>query len=697
MESQIGGENLAKSLVIVESPTKAKTIKRFLGRNYTVKASMGHVRDLPRSQFGVDVENGYQPKYITIRGKGSILQELRNSAKKADRVLLATDPDREGEAIAWHLAQALKLDEDKCRVEFREITKQAVTSAIKNPREIADNLVAAQQGRRILDRIVGYKLSPLLWAKVKKGLSAGRVQSVAVKLICDREAEIEAFVPEEYWSATGILQNQAGELFEAKLIQYKNKKIKLHNEAEAQKVKSDIQNLPWIVAKVTRKERKRNPSPPFTTSTLQQEAARKLNFTAKKTMHIAQQLYEGLDVGDEGSVGLITYMRTDAVRVADEAVTEVRQMISSKYGKNFLPARPNRYKSKNQAQEAHEAIRPTSALRTPEAVKPYLNRDQLRLYRLIWERFVASQMTPAVYDSVSADIAVGDYLFRATGSTLKFPGFMQIYVEGSDENEEKEGALPNLNEKENLVCKKLELKQHFTQPPARYTEAMLVKTMEEKGIGRPSTYAPTIDTILRRGYVELEDKRFKPTELGKIVVEILKENFAELIDVDFTASMEQKLDDIEAGRADWVEIIDEFYQEFAQHLEKAHQELEKIEIEDEVSDQKCDKCGAYMVIKWGRFGKFLACPNYPECKNTKPLLSTIGVPCPDCDDGDIVERRTKRGRLFYGCSNYPDCEFSSWSRPVDKKCPHCGKLMVIKRQNQDPVCDNKDCPGGSSR
>lgn len=688
---------MAKSLVIVESPTKAKTIRKFLGRKYEVKASMGHVRDLPRSQFGVDVENDYQPKYITIRGKGSILQELRKSAKNAEQVLLATDPDREGEAIAWHLAQALKLQDEKCRIEFREITKQAVVNAVKNPRPISDNLVAAQQGRRILDRIVGYKLSPLLWAKVKKGLSAGRVQSVAVRLICDREAEIEAFVPKEYWSAVGILKTEAGEEFEAKLLRYKNKKIELRNQAEAEKVKSDIQNLPWIITKVTKRERKRNPSPPFTTSTLQQEAARKLNFTAKKTMRIAQQLYEGLDVGDEGSVGLITYMRTDAVRVSNEALNEVRQLIDQQFGKDYLPAKPNQYAAKSQAQEAHEAIRPTSVMRSPDAVKPYLTRDQLRLYRLIWERFVASQMTAAVYDSVSADIAVGEYLFRANGSTLKFPGFIQIYVEGSDEAEEKEGTLPELKDQETVTCKELQLKQHFTQPPARYTEAMLVKTMEEKGIGRPSTYAPIIDTILRRGYVELEDKRFKPTELGKIVVEILKENFSELIDVDFTASMEQKLDDIEAGRANWVDIIDKFYQEFEQHLEKAHQELEKIEIEDEVSDQQCEKCGSFMVIKWGRFGKFLACPNYPECKNTKPLLNTIGVPCSDCKDGEIVERRTKKGRLFYGCSNYPDCEFSSWYRPVDQKCPHCGRLLVIKKKNAAPVCDNKECPGGSSK
>jgi len=686
---------VATSLVIVESPAKARTIKKFLGSKYTVKATMGHLIDLPRSQFGVDVENDYQPKYITIRGKGDILRELKKTAKKSDRVLLATDPDREGEAIAWHVAQALELDNAKCRVEFREITKQAVTNAIKNPRHISENLVAAQQGRRILDRIVGYKLSPLLWAKVKRGLSAGRVQSVAVRLICDREAEIESFVSEEYWSVVGLLQNSAGNQFEAKLVQRNHKKIKLRNEAEALQVKENIQGLPWVVAAVSRKDRKRHPAPPFTTSTLQQEAARKLNFTPRRTMSIAQQLYEGLDIGEQGSVGLITYMRTDAVRVANEALQEVRRLIEQNYGKPFVPAKPNYYKSKSQAQDAHEAIRPTDAWRTPDSVKPYLNRDQFRLYRLIWERFVASQMESAVIDSVSADIQVGDYTFRATGSSIKFPGFIQIYVEGSDEQEEQTAMLPELAENEKVTCKDLQLNQHFTQPPPRYTEAMLVKALEEKGVGRPSTFAPTIDTIQKRGYVVLQDKRFVPTELGKIVIDILKENFAELIDVDFTASMEQKLDEIEAGQAKWIEVIDEFYQEFIQLLEKANQELEKVEIKDEVSDQQCDKCGAYMVIKQGRFGKFLACPNYPECKNTKPILKSTGVPCSFCDDGEIVERRTKKGRLFYGCSNYPDCEFTSWYKPVKEKCPHCGHNLVLKARQSQPMCNNKACPGKS--
>lgn len=654
---------------------------------------MGHLRDLPRSQFGVDVENNYEPKYITIRGKGSILQELKKTAKKSARVLLATDPDREGEAIAWHVAQALELDGEKCRVEFREITKQAVVNAIKNPRHISENLVAAQQGRRVLDRIVGYKLSPLLWAKVKRGLSAGRVQSVAVRLICDREAEIEGFVPEEYWSVIGVLQTLAGSKFEAKLVKWNNKKIELKTEADAVRVREDIEGLPWVVTKVSRKDRKRHPSPPFTTSTLQQEAARKLNFAPRKTMRLAQQLYEGLDIGKEGTVGLITYMRTDAVRVADEALNEARRLIEEIYGKPYVPAKPNFYKSKSQAQDAHEAIRPTDVWRTPDSLKTYLNRDQLRLYRLIWERFVASQTESAVIDSVSADIQVDGYTFRATGSQLKFPGFIKIYIEGSDDKEEQTGMLPELAEGEAVACQELQLNQHFTQPPPRYTEAMLVKALEEKGIGRPSTFAPTIDTIQHRGYVVLTEKRFVPTELGRVVIDILKENFAELIDVDFTASMEQKLDEIEAGRAEWIEVIDHFYQEFVQLLDKANRNLEKIDLPDEVSDQQCDKCGSYMVVKHGRFGKFLACPNYPECKNTKPLLKTIGIPCSYCKDGEIVERRTKKGRVFYGCSNYPDCEFTSWYRPVQEKCPSCGHNLVIKTRKSRPVCSNKACPG----
>lgn len=684
---------LGKSLVIVESPAKAKTIGKFLGRNYAVKASMGHVRDLPRSQFGVDVDNDFEPKYITIRGKGPVLKELRDAVKKSQKVYLATDPDREGEAIAWHLSKALQLDDERYkRIEFREITKDAIKQAVSHPRDIAYNLVAAQQARRVLDRIVGYKLSPLLWAKVKRGLSAGRVQSVAVRLITEREQEIKAFVPEEYWSVTPkLLANNKS--FEAKLAKYKNKKIELKNEQQANQVKQAVQHDEWLVQNINKRERKRNPAPPFTTSTMQQEAARKLNFTAKKTMRIAQQLYEGLAVGEEGSVGLITYIRTDATRVAEEAIKMAQDVISDQFGKEFLPAQPRKYQSKKSAQEAHEAIRPTSALRTPKDMKPFLKRDQYRLYKLIWDRFVASQMASAVYNSVSVDISVNDYLFRATGSTPKFLGFMKVYVEGKDEEEEKQNALPPLEEGQKLSLKDLELKQHFTQPPPRFSEAMLVKTLEEKGIGRPSTYAPIIDTILRRGYVVLEEKRFVPTELGVIVVELLLEHFSNLIDVDFTASMEEKLDRVEEGNIEWESLIEDFYNSFVQDLEKAHDILEKVEIQDEETDIPCDKCGKNMVIKWGRFGKFLACPGYPECKNTKPILNEIGVKCPQCSDGEIVERKSKRGRTFYGCSNYPDCDFTSWGRPVDEKCSECGQLKVIKKKDQPPVCANKECPG----
>lgn len=688
---------MPKSLVIVESPAKAKTIGRFLGRNYTVKASMGHVRDLPRSQFGVDVENDFEPKYITIRGKGPVLKELRDAAKKVDRILLATDPDREGEAIAWHLAAALNIREDQCRIEFREITKDAIKQSVKQPKSIAMNLVSAQQARRILDRIVGYELSPLLWAKVKKGLSAGRVQSVAVKIICQRQQEIDAFVPEEYWTITVQLQTDKGDIFEAKLLNFEGKKIQLRNEEDAKTVRDAIKGKAWIVDAVRKRERRRHPTPPFTTSTLQQEAARKLNFPARKTMRVAQQLYEGLDIGPEGTVGLITYMRTDATRVSQEAIDQARQYTKDQYGDSYVPDKPRQFPSKQGAQEAHEAIRPTSALRTPLQLKEFLSRDQLRLYRLIWERFVASQMASAILDSVSADIQVGDYQFRATGSSIRFPGFLKLYEEGRDEVEEKEGMLPELADGQKLKRKKLDLKQHFTQPPPRYSEAMLVKTLEEQGIGRPSTYAPIIDTILRRGYVVMEEKRFVPTELGIIVVELLEEHFPDLMDIGFTADLEKKLDGVEDGEAHWKKVLAGFYQRFENDLKKAHELLEKIEIEEEVSDVPCDQCGRMMVVKWGRFGKFLACPGYPECKNTKPILEEIGVPCPKCKDGQIVARKSKRGRTFYGCSNYPQCDFTSWNRPVNETCPHCGELMVIKRQGQAAACATKGCPGGKAK
>lgn len=690
---------MGKSLVIVESPAKAKTIARFLGKNYMVKASMGHVRDLPKSQFGIDIENNFAPKYITIRGKGPVVKELREAAKDADRIFVATDPDREGEAIAWHLAHILNLHDDNCRVEFREITKTAVTESIKHPRPISQDLVDAQQARRVLDRIVGYQLSPLLWAKVKPGLSAGRVQSVAVRIIVDRQREIDAFVPEEYWTITANLLTANKEPFTARLTKFKGKKIDLPNEEAALQVKADIAGLPWLVRSVQRREKKRNPAPPFTTSTMQQEAARKLGFTAKKTMQVAQQLYEGLDVGKEGTVGLITYMRTDATRVSNEAISAVRSYIQGHYGASFVPSRPHMYTAKKGAQEAHEAVRPTSVERTPEYVQPYLNRDQYRLYKLIWERFVASQMAAAVLDVMTVDLVVGAYEFRASGSAVKFPGFLKLYEEGKDDGENgDEGLLPHMDEGEQAELVDLNLDQHFTEPPPRFTEAMLVKTLEELGIGRPSTYAPIIDTIVKRGYVRLEKKRFVPTELGYIVVDLLKQYFAKLLDTGFTAAMEEQLDRIEEGEAVWYDVIRSFYDEFSADLQVAQASIERIEVQDEESDEICEKCGRRMVYKVGRYGKFLACPGYPECKNTKPILKNTGVECAACKTagrppGRIVERKSRRGRTFYGCSNYPDCDYTSWYRPVNQQCPHCGSLLVIKKANGDPVCPNTECPG----
>ena len=700
-----GGACLA-TLIIVESPAKAQTIKGFLGKNYNVKASLGHVRDLPRSKFGIDVEANFEPHYITIRGKGPVLKELREAAKKADRILLATDPDREGEAIAWHLATALKIDEEKCRIDFREITKDAVRQSIKKPRSIAQPVVDAQQARRVVDRIVGYELSPLLWAKVKPGLSAGRVQSVAVKLIVDREREIEAFVEEEYWSVTAMLHTEQKEEFEAKLHRKGGKKLELPNEEAAKQVEKDVTGQTWRVTDVTKKERRRHPAPPFTTSTLQQEAARKLGYPAKKTMRLAQQLYEGLPMGKLGTLGLITYMRTDATRVADEAVAEVRSYIKETYGSTYVPGKPRQYAAKKGAQEAHEAVRPTSTLRIPSEIKQYLSRDQLRLYTLIWERFVASQMSSAVFDAMSVDLSVQDYLFRATGSQLKFPGFLKIYHEGSDSSSQtddsKDRLLPDLKVDEHVLLQRLDLLQHFTQPPPRFSEAMLVKTLEEEGIGRPSTYAPIIDTIAARAYVYREEKRFRPTELGIIVTDLLAESFPRLLDLKFTAVLEEELDNIEEGQMVWQDVIGEFYKPFAEDLKKAHAELERIEIQDEVSDVLCEKCGRNMVYKLGRYGKFLACPGYPECKNTKPILDEIGIECSQCkkegrEAGQLVRRRSRRGRYFYGCSNYPDCTYTSWQRPVAELCPYCGKNLTVRKEGADPMCSNKECSGGDGK
>lgn len=685
---------MADSLVIVESPAKAKTIGKYLGSKYIVKASMGHIRDLPKSQTGVEVENGFQPKYITIRGKGSVLKELKDASKKVKHVFLAADPDREGEAIAWHLAHYLELDEtDPCRVVFNEITKQAVKDAFKTPRKINMDLVNAQQARRILDRLVGYKISPLLWKKVKKGLSAGRVQSVCVKLIIDRENEIDAFIPEEYWSITAKLTQQ-GVPFEAKYHSIKGEKRELHNEEEMQAILAALSGNQFKVAEVKEKERLRNPAPPFITSSLQQEAARKLGFRASKTMSVAQQLYEGVELGKEGTVGLITYMRTDSTRISPVAQEEAKEYIEGKYGPSFYPEQPRVYTKKNSnAQDAHEAIRPTSTLRDPESMKPFLSRDQFRLYKLVWERFVSSQMASAVLDTMTVDLASGDVTFRASGSKIKFAGFMKVYVEGNDDGTEEEHKfLPPFAIGDVVTSDSIEPKQHFTQPPPRYSEARLVKTLEELGIGRPSTYAPTLETIQKRGYVAIEEKKFIPTELGDLVNQLMEEFFPEILDSEFTAKMETDLDHVEDGMEDWVRVLSQFYESFEKRLEVAEEEMKEVEIQDEVSDEICEKCGRHMVYKMGRFGKFLACSGFPDCRNTKPIVKDIGVTCPKCGEGKIIERRSKKGRIFYGCDTYPACDYVSWDKPTNKPCPNCDSMLVEKRNRsgaklQCPNCD----------
>ncbi|HEY2494863.1 MAG TPA: type I DNA topoisomerase [Paenibacillus sp.] len=676
---------MADSLVIVESPSKAKTIGKYLGSKYIVKASMGHIRDLPKSQIGVDVENDFDPKYITIRGKGSILKELKSASKKVKNVYLAADPDREGEAIAWHLATALELDQTQsCRVVFNEITKQAVKDAFKTPRKINMDLVKAQQARRILDRLVGYKISPLLWKKVKKGLSAGRVQSVAVKIIMDRENDIDDFVPEEYWSITARLSKGDSE-FEAKFHRMNGEKKELSREEDVQEVLKAIEGASYSVSEVKEKERQRHPSAPFTTSSLQQEAARKLNFRAAKTMSVAQQLYEGVELGKEGTVGLITYMRTDSTRVAVSAQEEIKAFIETKYGEAFAPETPRQYTKKAaNAQEAHESIRPTSVLREPDTVKAFMSRDQFRLYKLIWERLVASQMSSAVLDTLSVDITAASVTFRAVGSKVRFPGFMKVYVEGNDDGgtTDDDKFLPALQSGDTLSKQEVEPKQHFTQPPPRYTEARLVKTLEELGIGRPSTYAPTLETIQKRGYIAMEEKKFMPTELGELVIEQMEQFFPEILNVEFTAHMEEDLDHVGEGSEDWVKVLAEFYETFKKRLEVAEEEMKEIEIEDEVSDEICEKCGKHLVYKLGRFGKFLACSGFPDCRNTKPIIKDIGVTCPTCKEGHVVERRSKKGRIFFGCDRYPECEFVSWDRPSLKPCPKCDSLMVEKRNKQ---------------
>lgn len=690
---------MADFLVIVESPAKAKTIGKYLGKKYKVLASMGHVRDLPKSQLGIDIEKGFEPKYITIRGKGDVLKELREAAKKSKKVYLAADPDREGEAIAWHLAQYLNIDiHEPMRVVFNEITKQAITDSFKEPRAINMDLVNAQQARRILDRLVGYQISPILWKKVKKGLSAGRVQSATVKLIIDREREIQAFIPEEYWTVTATF-GEGKKQFSAQFYGYGDEKTELNNRHEVDQLLSHIQDGSYYVAKVVKKERKRNPAPAFTTSSLQQEAARKLNFRASKTMRIAQQLYEGVEVGKEGNVGLITYMRTDSTRISQTAAQEAKDYILQEFGPSYYPQQARKFDLKEGAQDAHEAIRPTSVFREPESLKAHLSRDQYRLYKLIWERFVASQMESATLDTVSVDIVVNNAVFRANGSTIKFPGFMKLYIEGTDEaQKDEENMLPPLNQGEVLELKKVEEKQHFTQPPPRYTEARLVKTLEELGIGRPSTYAPTLETIQKRGYVRLEDKKFVPTELGIVVNQLMEQYFPEIINTDFTAQMENDLDQIEVGNLDWRGLLQQFYAEFEPRLKVAEQEMEKVDIADEVSDEVCEKCGKPMVYKMGKFGKFLACSGFPECRNTKPIVKELDIVCPSCKTGKIVERQSKnRKRTFYGCSSYPECEFVSWDKPIARPCPQCGNMLVEKnnKNKKQILCTNCEYNEGS--
>lgn len=692
---------MAKTLVIVESPTKSKTIEKFLGKNYTVKASMGHLRDLPKSTLGVtflpDEEhaNEFEPKYINIRGKGDLIKALKTEAKKADKVLLATDPDREGEAISWHLAFILGIDPTSaCRIEFHEITVAAVKDAIKHPRCIDMDMVDAQQARRILDRIVGYQLSPLLWRKIRKGLSAGRVQSVATKIVADRDREIEDFVPVEYWTLSAKLrEGSKGQLFEAEAVKYKGKKLELHNEAEARAAEEALSKADYIVSDAVKKERKRHPVPPFTTSSMQQEANKKLNFSAKKTMMLAQQLYEGVSLG-KTSVGLITYMRTDSVRLAEVAIAEIRDYIKQNIGSEFCPAKENHYSTKKNAQDAHEAIRPTSVMRTPAEMQKYLTNDQLKLYTLIWNRVVASQMTDAVYDVTTLTIDAADYQLRATGSVLKFPGFLQLHSKYDDK--EKDSKVPYVEPGSKLLLYKLmPAEQHFTEPPAHFTEATLIKELEEKGIGRPSTFAPTIVTLLTRGYVVKEAKKLLVTELGIMTVDMLTEYFKGLINIGFTAQMEEKLDEVAEKKHTKDEVLSEFYGPFKKDLDHAGVAIPIVEIPLEVSDVPCDKCndGTMMVIREGRFGKFLACPNFPKCRNTKPILHPIGVKCPKCG-ADILERKSKTGKVFYGCEKYPECDYTTWDKPLNEKCPDCGAMMVehVERNgSKRKFCSNPEC------
>lgn len=688
---------MAKNLVVVESPAKAKTIEKFLGKkNYTVKASVGHIRDLPKSKLGIDVENNFEPQYITIRGKGDIVSELKKEAKKADKIFLATDPDREGEAISWHLANLLKIEEDKAyRIEFNEITKEAVTKAIKSPRKINMDIVDAQQARRVIDRLVGYKISPILWSKVRKGLSAGRVQSVATKIIRDRENEINAFIPEEYWNIELDVRGEDKKTAKFKYYGQKTsgnklRKNELKNKEQTDKILNEIENKNIVIDSIEIKERKRSAPKPFTTSLLQQEAGSKISFPTKKTMSIAQQLYEGVDVKGSGTVGLITYIRTDSQRISEEAQEHAKEFILESYGSAYFKKYVNQASKGKKIQDAHECIRPTYINMTPDAIKDSLSKDQYKLYKLVWERFVACQMSDAKFDSQNIQGSISESVFKATGSIMKFDGFLKVYTYAKTE----ENELPEFELFKEYAVKKTSGTQHFTQPPARYTESTLVKILEEKGIGRPSTYAPTIATILARGYIQKKDNALFLTELGDIVTTIMEENFANIVDIDFTAEMETELDMVEEGKERWKDIIARFYPDFAESVRVAEETLEKIQMQVEETDEICELCGSNMVIRHGRFGKFMACKNYPECKNTKPILERIGIKCPVCKDGDVIVRKTKKGRDFYGCSRFPECRFVSWNRPTGEMCKLCGsyKIEKITKNSKHELCSNKDCP-----
>ncbi len=679
--------NAKKTLVIVESPSKAKTIGKFLGSSYKVVASVGHVRDLPKSKLGIDIENNYEPKYISIRGKGDLIKSLKKDAKEAGKVYLATDPDREGEAISWHLAYLLGIDEKTpCRIVFNEITKGAIQNAVKNPRAIDTSLVDAQQARRVLDRLVGYQISPLLWRKIRPGLSAGRVQSAALKMICDRETLIKSFVPKEYWNITAVLE--AKKAFNAQLAEYKGKKISIDNKEQADSILSDLKKNPFVVAKLEEKERVKKPYAPFTTSSLQQEASTKLNFRTKRTMQVAQQLYEGVDIKGKGTVGLVTYIRTDSVRISEEAKKAAAAYITERFGKEYLGN--NFYSNKKKdVQDAHEAIRPSYVELAPDDIKDSLTKDQYSLYKLIWNRFMASRMSAAVFDAVSAEIKNGDYGFRASGSKLRFDGYLKVYKDTAIDDKEKQ--LPPLSEGQELKLLDLQGTQNFTQPPSRYTEASLIKDLEEKDIGRPSTYAPIVGTLLDRKYIEREKKTLLPTDLGFVVTDLMSTYFKEIVDVSFTAGMEDKLDDVELDKIPWKSVVGDFYSTLKVELEYADSKIEKVKLEDKLSDEVCELCGKPMAFKMGRFGEFLACTGYPECKNTKPILKSTGVKCPVCGK-DIVARKSKKGKLFYGCSGYPDCNQVFWYKPSNKTCPKCGSLLLERKlKGSKYTCSNSEC------